>query len=103
MKASLGRVSSLSDDIPNIIVDPELPMCQRMGIMAAFNSFDQFKVNFRPIIDMFTSPPNTPDITASYATKYQKVRDVTSCDVKKSSHVASPKVVQAAASPLEDT
>ena len=73
LKASLGRVASLSEDIPHIIVAEDLPQCQRMGIMAAFNSFSAFKDYFNPIIEMFSSPPNTPDIDSSYVDKYQKV------------------------------
>ena len=73
MKASLGRVASLSEDIPQIIVAEDLPQCQRMGIMAAFNSFHDFKQYFNPIIEMFSSPPNTPDIDGSFVDKYQKV------------------------------
>ncbi len=74
MKASLGRVSSLSEDIPSIKIAEDLPHCQRMGIMAAFSSFDEFSSSFSPIIDMFTSPPNTPDvIDSSFANKYHKV------------------------------
>ena len=41
-KTSLPRVVSLSEDLAAVAMS-DLPQCQRMGIMVAFGSIDEFK------------------------------------------------------------
>ena len=60
----IPRVPSMSDDMSG--TSDNLPLCQRMGIMAACDNFDYFKSSFHTIIDMFNSPPSTPELEAAF-------------------------------------
>nr|KAG5704977.1 hypothetical protein BaRGS_022819 [Batillaria attramentaria] len=61
--AALMRVNSVekesNSDSDNI---EEPPMCQRMGVMTAFDSFEQLEQNFEALMDKFQSqtPPSSP-------------------------------------------
>ncbi|KAK2176007.1 hypothetical protein NP493_691g01001 [Ridgeia piscesae] len=52
-KTSLPRVVSLSEDMAAVAMS-DLPQCQRMGIMVAFGSIDEFKGYFDAISERFT-------------------------------------------------
>ena len=60
-RASLNvpRVASLSEDMTGF--SEELPQCQRMGIMAAFNCFEDFKVCFGALMDRFNNSMESLD------------------------------------------
>nr|CAB3219668.1 acetyl-CoA carboxylase-like [Phallusia mammillata] len=67
--SSLPKVASVGEGLNTF--DPSLlPPCQRMGIMAAFTDFGQFKEHFQFILRCFhnASPPDSPltiDVQAS--------------------------------------
>ncbi|XP_078337630.1 acetyl-CoA carboxylase-like isoform X9 [Crassostrea virginica] len=65
---SLDKMSGVVDYEPHIDQLEEPPTCQRMGIMASFNSMEEFENNFEHIINCFTvdpdSPPSSPTILA---------------------------------------
>jgi len=62
-QSSMPRVASLSDDIGQSALEGMgAPQCQRMGIMAAFNTFDAFQNNFDQLMSRFSSPPGSPHL-----------------------------------------
>eukprot|EP00105_Crassostrea_gigas_P046074 XP_019930222.1 PREDICTED: acetyl-CoA carboxylase-like [Crassostrea gigas] len=65
---SLDKMSGVVDYDAHIDQLDEPPTCQRMGIMASFNSMEEFEINFEQIMNCFTvdtdSPPSSPTILA---------------------------------------
>ncbi|XP_062596285.1 acetyl-CoA carboxylase 1-like isoform X10 [Saccostrea cucullata] len=65
---SLDKMSGLSDPEAHIDQLEEPPTCQRMGIMASFNSMTEFEIHFEQVLECFTvesdSPPSSPTILA---------------------------------------
>ncbi|XP_071943409.1 acetyl-CoA carboxylase-like isoform X2 [Antedon mediterranea] len=52
----MTRVASLSEDIVDLDVnDVKLPPCQRMGVMCAFETMQEFEPKFQEVIAMFTA------------------------------------------------
>ncbi|XP_033113516.1 acetyl-CoA carboxylase-like [Anneissia japonica] len=51
----MTRVASLSEDMVDLDLDHDvkLPPCQRMGVMCAFQSMDEFELLFEEVIGMF--------------------------------------------------
>uniref|UniRef100_A0A8W8JHP3 Acetyl-CoA carboxylase n=1 Tax=Magallana gigas TaxID=29159 RepID=A0A8W8JHP3_MAGGI len=65
---SLDKMSGMVDYDAHIDQLDEPPTCQRMGIMASFNSMEEFEINFEQIMNCFNvdtdSPPSSPTILA---------------------------------------
>ncbi|XP_048240447.1 acetyl-CoA carboxylase-like isoform X4 [Haliotis rufescens] len=62
-ESSLMRVPSEDEDVsPANEPVEEIPLCQRMGVMAAFSSFSDFQKNFDKLIERFSldTPPASP-------------------------------------------
>ncbi|KAK3576974.1 hypothetical protein CHS0354_005975 [Potamilus streckersoni] len=62
--SSVPKISSFGDDINIIDENVEPPVCQRMGVIGAFSSFEDFKTHFDVIIQRFLdmTPPESPDL-----------------------------------------
>ncbi|XP_077869541.1 acetyl-CoA carboxylase-like, partial [Saccoglossus kowalevskii] len=62
------RVASLSEDMVDL--DNQPPPCQRMGVMCAFDSEDDFQNHFDGILEMFShSPPESPGYMETSSTE----------------------------------
>ncbi|XP_033740192.1 acetyl-CoA carboxylase-like isoform X1 [Pecten maximus] len=65
---SSEKVAELAESESSAHIDQleELPMCQRMGIIASFSSFEDFVKSFESLMDRFTneleSPPDSPKL-----------------------------------------
>ncbi|ESP03134.1 hypothetical protein LOTGIDRAFT_199489 [Lottia gigantea] len=66
--SGLLRVPTLTEDFifENSEHYEESPICQRMGVMAAFNTFEEFQPNFHYLLERFNydspSPPQSPAV-----------------------------------------